>query len=191
MIKRDPEDKTNSNSPTTYFQLASVDIELESGSGRFAAQQAVVGSTADAGALYPAASVAQSDLVGLEPPTGEDLEFVEPVGTVAELRTSAAEREQEFWDLYNMIAMVMADFPDVVPDHIRELDALRPRIEADAAMLKQGCSAEDAIAAWKRATRGIELMSKYHNDPVKRAKLRAELRRGNRAMAVASRGRIE
>jgi hypothetical protein len=190
MIKRDHSETRKPDQPTTFHQLARAGLELET-SGRFSVDAAVVGSTEDAGALYPAASPAQSDAVGLEPPTGEDLEFVEPVGTPAELRTSAAEREQEFWDLYNMISIVMADFPDVVPDHIRELDALRPQIEADAAMLAGGCSVEDAIAAWRRATRGIELMSKYHNDPVKRAKLRAELRRGKDAMAVASRGRIE
>jgi len=176
------------DAPSTYFAHQRAQMSLEDG-GRFAQQTVVTGSapTTD----YPAASGPWSDPQPPEPPTGEDLERVEPVGEPHELIASAAEREQEFWDLYNMISLVLADFPDVVPDHIRELEALRPQIEADAAMLAGHCSVEDAIAAWRRATRGIELMSKYHNDPVKRAKLRAELRRGNRAMAVASRGRIE
>jgi hypothetical protein len=91
MLKR-PNDNTKSDDePTTYHALAQAGIALEEGGGRFAAQQAVVGSTADAGSLYPAASVPNAD-VGEELPVGDD-QRPEPVGTPSEVEASLREAE--------------------------------------------------------------------------------------------------
>jgi hypothetical protein len=92
MTKR--ESNKTPRAPTTYHSLASAGLELES-SGRFAVDAAVVGSTPDAGSAYPAASAAQSDLVGIEAPTGIAIDAQEAVGEVFEIEASLARLERE------------------------------------------------------------------------------------------------
>jgi hypothetical protein len=90
IIKRDPNDKTKDDEPTTYHALAQAGIELE-GTGRFAADVRVVGTTPTASGLYPAAGVVQGDL-GEELPLGDD-QRPEPTGTPAEQAASIARGE--------------------------------------------------------------------------------------------------
>jgi hypothetical protein len=78
---------------STYFSRTLADQALELG-GRFSATAAVVGSTPNAGALYPAASVPNAD-VGAEPPLGESVEAVEPVGNPAEVAASIEREEHD------------------------------------------------------------------------------------------------
>jgi hypothetical protein len=89
MIIRRPgdPDRTTGDEPTTYHALAQAGIELE-GTGRFAADVRVVGTTPTAAELYPAAGVAPAD-VGEELPTGDD-QRPEPTGTPAEIAASIA-----------------------------------------------------------------------------------------------------
>ena len=95
MIRRNPEDRTDPSAPTTYFQIASVDIELESGSGRFAAQSAVVGRDPAPYPAQPAGRWAGADPVPSEEPLGESVERVEPVGTPAEVQASIERLERK------------------------------------------------------------------------------------------------
>ena len=77
--------------PTTFHQLAQAGLELEGG-GRFAADVQIVGAapTTD----YPASGVPQAD-AGLEPPTGENIDALEPTGTPTEVLASIERAERE------------------------------------------------------------------------------------------------
>jgi hypothetical protein len=95
MIKLRPEDKTDPNAPVTLFEIARTSIALDEPGGRFSTSAHVVGTapTVD----YPAASGpwAGADPVGLEPPTGENIEAVEAVGTPAEQAASIERLERQ------------------------------------------------------------------------------------------------
>lgn len=82
-------DKTPPDQPTTYHSLAQSGLALET-SGRFSVDAAVVGTSPNAGSVYPAAGVVQGDL-GEELPTGDD-QRPEPTGTPSEV-ASSIERE--------------------------------------------------------------------------------------------------
>jgi hypothetical protein len=91
MIKRDP-NEPDRDLPTTYHALAQSSLALEGG-GRFAVDAAVVGTTPNAGAVYPAAGVVQGDLA-VEPPLGDDL-HPGPVGEAHEIEASLRKQEPE------------------------------------------------------------------------------------------------
>jgi hypothetical protein len=91
MLRRDPNDKTDPNAPVTLFEIARTGLVLDDASGRYAQDTRVVGSTQNAGSVYPAASVAQSNPVPPEEPLGESVDDVIPVGT-ASLRQKESER---------------------------------------------------------------------------------------------------
>jgi hypothetical protein len=93
IIKRDPNDKTKDDEPTTYHALAQAGIELE-GTGRFAAQSAVVGRDPSPYPAQPASSPWASDPVPPEEALGESVEDVIPVGTPTEVARSI-ERKRE------------------------------------------------------------------------------------------------
>ena len=95
MLERDPKDNTKPDAPVSYFELARAGLELEGGTGRFAPDVGVTGSTPTAGELYPAASAAQSDPVPPEEPLGESVEDMVPVGTPSEVAASIARVERE------------------------------------------------------------------------------------------------
>jgi hypothetical protein len=79
--------------PATLFDIAR--SGLDEAGGRWAEQDArVIGSAAAAGSAYPAASAAQSDLVGEEPALGEAVADVIPTGTPAEIEASLARIER-------------------------------------------------------------------------------------------------
>jgi hypothetical protein len=96
MIIRRPgdNDRTSGNEPTTYHALAQAGIELE-GTGRFAAQQAVVGRDPSPYPAQPAGPWAGADPVPSEEPLGESVERVEPVGTPAEVQASIERLERK------------------------------------------------------------------------------------------------
>jgi hypothetical protein len=93
LLKRDPKDNTKPDAPVSYFELANAGIALDEAGGRFSAASRVVGSTPDAGSVYPAASAPQAD-IGDEAPTGDD-QRPEPVGTAVEVAISLARIERE------------------------------------------------------------------------------------------------
>jgi hypothetical protein len=95
LLKRDPKDNTKPDAPVSYFELANAGIALDEAGGRFSAASRVVGSTPDAGSVYPAASTAQSDPVPLEEPLGESVDDMVPVGTPAEVEASLARIDRE------------------------------------------------------------------------------------------------
>jgi hypothetical protein len=83
--------------PSTLFEIAR--SGLDEASGRWAEQDArVVGTSQSAGSAYPAAATAQSDLVPAEPPLGESIEDMIPVGTVSEVAESLERLERERGD---------------------------------------------------------------------------------------------
>jgi hypothetical protein len=85
-------DKTDPNAPTTFHQLALAGLELEAG-GRYAQDAQVTGTTPSVD--YPAASGPWSDPQPPEPPTGENIDAAEPVGTPAEIEASLERIERE------------------------------------------------------------------------------------------------
>ena len=86
-------DKTDPNAPTTYHELARTGLALDEAGGRYAQDTRVTGSTPTTD--YPAASGPWSDPQPAEPPTGENIDAVEPVGTVSEIEASIARVERE------------------------------------------------------------------------------------------------
>jgi hypothetical protein len=94
MLKRPRESNKTPPEPTTFHQLAQAGLELEGNTGRFVAQQTVIGTTLVTD--YPASGVPNVD-VGLEAPTGDD-QRPEPVGTPAEIDASLERIERERGD---------------------------------------------------------------------------------------------
>jgi hypothetical protein len=86
-------DKTDPNAPTTFFELANAGIALEEAGGRFSAASRVVGS--EPVPTYPPASGPWSEPQPPEPPTGENIDAAEPVGTPAEIEASLRKAEAE------------------------------------------------------------------------------------------------
>jgi hypothetical protein len=91
MIKKRDSDKDDP-APSSYFAMAKAAISLDEVGGRFADQR-VVGSTKNAGSLYPASGVPNAD-TALEEPLGDDLR-PGAVGTPAEVAASIARLERK------------------------------------------------------------------------------------------------
>jgi hypothetical protein len=87
-------DRTDPNASTTYHALAQAGIELE-GTGRFAAQTAVVGRDPAPYPAQPAGSPWASDPVPPEEPLGESVDDVIPVGTPVEVQASIERLERK------------------------------------------------------------------------------------------------
>lgn len=94
IIKHDPNDKTKDDEPTTYHALAQAGIELE-GTGRFAAQTAVVGRDPSPYPAQQGGPWAGADRVPSEEPLGEDISRVEPCGTPTEVAISIERLERK------------------------------------------------------------------------------------------------
>ena len=93
MLRRpNDNDKTPPDQPTTYHSLAQSGLALETG-GRFAVDAAVVGTSPNAGAVYPAAGTPPADLAQ-EPPLGDDL-HPGPVGEPHEIAASIERLERK------------------------------------------------------------------------------------------------
>jgi len=85
--------KQGQRQASTFFGQAIIDMHLDAGGGRFVEKTGLdVTGTRDPSAQYPAASspwTAQAD-PGVEPPTGQDINFVDPVGEQFEIEACLA-----------------------------------------------------------------------------------------------------
>jgi hypothetical protein len=87
MLREERRLRASDHEPTTLHQMASVGLSLEG--GRFVSKDIII-SGSEASVRYPAASGpwAAGPQPGLEPPTGIDVNAMEPVGTSAEIAAS-------------------------------------------------------------------------------------------------------